>query len=283
MKYLVFALVPLFALVLLSSCKKDLPKTDCGRLHARIKSCRKAIKKSKSEISRWVRPEFMYGCKRWFKMDAPLARLSNKGLVKCLESPSCGAYARCLAAVMERRQEGPGRLREMLRSARSYFREKKKRDRDGKTEVPRFPSSAPLTPSKLCCKHKGGKCRDASWNHPSWKALDFDVNRSHHFQYQFFSCGVGSKAHGIARAVAQPECDGRYLVFEQRITVDEKLTPKTGEFTPGNFKIYWTDKLPKDQCSPEHAKVDQKDLQILKEAHEKEDREEMRRLRKKIQ
>jgi hypothetical protein len=232
---------------LLGSCKTKTktPKTDCGKLYAKIKKCRKTIKKSysKTEIARWTKPNFVSACKRWFKLDGPLAAISNEGLVKCLEKSSCKDYANCLAAVIERRKEAPKHLAKIVRSALSYREEQKeKQQREAEQRAVGFPESAPLTPPQPCCKQKNDKCRDSDWSHPTWKALDFEINEPHRFQYQLFSCGVGTKARLVARAISKPGCDGRYLVFERRYQAG-KMNPEARK-----LKIYRAEKLPQDTC-----------------------------------
>lgn len=117
-------------------------------------------------------------------------------------------------------------LEKIYEGAKAYFESIPVRARrDGDPVVWQFPKSAPLTPAKPCCKQKGGRCQpdDSVWSHHAWRMVGFEISEPHLFQYQFISAGKGSNAKVTVRAVADKNCDGKYLVLERRLTVDKEM------------------------------------------------------------
>lgn len=128
--------------------------------------------------------------------------------------------------------------------AASLFFSKEHVSQTGSILPPHFPKTVGLTPAETCCKKQTGQCRETDWSHPTWRALHFSIPQPHRFRYQFFSCGTKNNAHGMARAVAQPNCDGEFLIIEGSIGVENGkaiISPKR--------KVYRSKSLPKDTCS----------------------------------
>jgi prepilin-type N-terminal cleavage/methylation domain-containing protein len=97
----------------------------------------------------------------------------------------------------------------------------------------RFPaSSTAMTPAPEACCEQGGKCAPSSayWRtEPDgevWAALDFSVDDSHYYSYQYEAVnpvkeGPGDKAMFIVRARGDLDCDGTYATFELHGVVDD--------------------------------------------------------------
>lgn len=81
-----------------------------------------------------------------------------------------------------------------------------------------FPvGQAPLTPAVSCCadNHNGKKkCAPqlARWATPVWRALDFQIDEPHYFQYSYKSDGKTF----VATAVGDLDCDARTIKYELR-------------------------------------------------------------------
>ena len=74
-----------------------------------------------------------------------------------------------------------------------------------------FPKgSAPLSPDKPCCEGPNHKCFDAKvWQHPTWQALDFQIDEPHLFRYAYESNGKTF----MVRAVGDLDCDGTEIAY----------------------------------------------------------------------
>lgn len=84
--------------------------------------------------------------------------------------------------------------------------------------VPFVLSAAPLTPAAgPCCKQPKGRCPGGSeeWQHPSWKAIGFELSDPHYYAYELVVDGSGfvAKAHGDL------DCDGERSTYELRGTL----------------------------------------------------------------
>lgn len=53
----------------------------------------------------------------------------------------------------------------------------------------------------------------ALWEHPTWQALNFEVDDSHYYVYQYDSSGVGENAQFTASAFGDLDCDGVFSTF----------------------------------------------------------------------
>lgn len=88
------------------------------------------------------------------------------------------------------------------------------------------PVSVGPTPELGTCCADGGKCQpDATWwQHPTWQQLNFSVNDSHSYSYQYEVDGTGQNF--TVRAIGDLDCDGVYGTFAMYGSVSE-----TGEVT----------------------------------------------------
>ena len=90
--------------------------------------------------------------------------------------------------------------------------------------------STPLSPALSCCaQNANGKQQcavdPATWQDPTWQELDFAVEDSHYFQYQYTGTATSYKAI----AVGDLDCDGTTITF----AID-------GNFDAGNPTFYVT-------------------------------------------
>lgn len=102
-----------------------------------------------------------------------------------------------------------------------------------------FPKSSDWTPPKPCCGYSGGLCQPAPgvWMTPTWKALKFEMERAHRFQYRFVNKGkVKGRARFIVQARGDLECKGQTVTFTIEGTEQEdgtvSLSPMKAEATP---------------------------------------------------
>jgi type IV pilus assembly protein PilA len=75
----------------------------------------------------------------------------------------------------------------------------------------RFPRSTPWTPAVTCCKGTSSpKCTPAakSFDHPTWRAVRFQLTDPHYYQYRITSEGRGKKAQVTVEAQGDLDCDG---------------------------------------------------------------------------
>jgi hypothetical protein len=87
------------------------------------------------------------------------------------------------------------------------------------SETSAYPvGNVPLTPAKPCCSGPNGHCPVSSttWEHPVWKALDFEIDEPTLFQYSYQSDGKTF----TAKAVGDLDCDGIPITYELRGTSD---------------------------------------------------------------
>jgi hypothetical protein len=86
------------------------------------------------------------------------------------------------------------------------------------TVVPFVLNAAPLTPADgPCCKQPKGRCPGGSdqWQHPSWKAIGFELSESHDYAYEL----VVDPSGFIAKAHGDLDCDGERSTYELRGTL----------------------------------------------------------------
>ncbi len=80
-------------------------------------------------------------------------------------------------------------------------------------ETAAFPiGEVPLTPEAPCCGGPNNHCVTTSetWQHPVWKALDFEIDEPTLFQYSYQSDGKTF----TAKAVGDLDCDGTTITYE---------------------------------------------------------------------
>lgn len=76
-------------------------------------------------------------------------------------------------------------------------------------------SAAPLTPADgPCCKQPKGRCPGGSeeWQHPSWKAIGFELSDPHYYAYELVVDPTGF----VAKAQGDLDCDGERSTYELR-------------------------------------------------------------------
>lgn len=100
----------------------------------------------------------------------------------------------------------------------------------------KFPASVPLTPSGVACENGESKARAPhpnDWQHPTWKALKFEITEPSLYQYEFVSEGEGPKARFTARAVGDLDCNGVFSTFERAGAIDDEghVNDGAGMFT----------------------------------------------------
>tara|TARA_R110002096_G_scaffold350395_1_gene543426 strand:+ start:1948 stop:3369 length:1422 start_codon:yes stop_codon:yes gene_type:complete len=78
-----------------------------------------------------------------------------------------------------------------------------------------FPASVGPTPPLGTCCSMGGKCiPDAdTWEHPTWKALDFAMRDPHYYSYEFKTEVKDGVTSYTALAYGDLDCDGVYSTF----------------------------------------------------------------------
>ena len=104
-------------------------------------------------------------------------------------------------------------VRRMYDSSVAYF-ESEQINLDGTPKPKHFPASAPRTPATTACKD-GNSVKHMptpeTWNHPTWKALNFEINDAFYYQYEYVSDGKSF----TARVFGDLNCDGVLSTFER--------------------------------------------------------------------
>ncbi|MCD6498351.1 MAG: hypothetical protein J7M25_08665 [Deltaproteobacteria bacterium] len=183
---------------------------------------------TKAAITRWailsaVAMLAMTGCKEKSKTNKK-ATMPDKDQVKAMVS------------------EARVSLRAISTAAETYF-ETKHMKRDG-TPIPnQFPDTVGLTPPTPCCKQPDHVCKGGDWTDPTWMTMKFSIADPHYFQYEFASCGSGKNAKYVARAVADPLCNGKYLVVETRRS--GKSLGSSAAHGPAPIKVSTVTSVPK--------------------------------------
>lgn len=76
-----------------------------------------------------------------------------------------------------------------------------------------YPASAPRTPHQVPAGSRQ-KDPEGTWNHPTWKMLDFSFETPHFFSFEFESEVSAAGAHFVARAFGDLDGDGELSRFE---------------------------------------------------------------------
>jgi hypothetical protein len=103
---------------------------------------------------------------------------------------------------------------------------------EGRPQEISFPPSAPLTPAQV---PRGVRALDPpeSWEHLTWRSLDFRFEEPHAFAFQFDSELDGSKTmHFVATAHGDLDGDGALSTFEVRA---ERVPGEPARVLPGMF------------------------------------------------
>jgi hypothetical protein len=81
------------------------------------------------------------------------------------------------------------------------------------------PVAAGPTPQPSCCDQGGTCSADAkTWDSPGWRALEFSIDGSYRYTYQYTPDPSGSGA--LVTAIGDLDCDGHRGRYELRLTVD---------------------------------------------------------------
>lgn len=91
-----------------------------------------------------------------------------------------------------------------------------------------YPPSVPLTPAKVPA---GQRVVDppGTWDHPTWRVLDFRMLEPHGFAYEFQSNSAKNGASFVARAHGDLDGDGVTSTFELEGESRDSDEPKVGE------------------------------------------------------
>jgi hypothetical protein len=83
------------------------------------------------------------------------------------------------------------------------------------------PDPAGPSPGRACCDEDGGECQadPTVWATPAWRALEFSVDGTHRYRYQYLPDPSGTSA--VVRAVGDVDCDGKSSLYEIRLTVKD--------------------------------------------------------------
>jgi len=90
-----------------------------------------------------------------------------------------------------------------------------------------YPESVGLTPAKVPA---GQRVLDppGTWDHPTWRHLDFGFTTPHAFSFAFESHNSSKEAHFVARAQGDLDGDGVLSTFELPGEVKGNATPTVG-------------------------------------------------------
>jgi hypothetical protein len=103
---------------------------------------------------------------------------------------------------------------------------------DGRPQEISFPPSAPMTPAQV---PRGGRALDPpeSWEHLTWRSLDFRFEEPHAFAFQFDSELDASKTmRFVVTAHGDLDGDGALSTFEVR---GERVPGEPARVLPGMF------------------------------------------------
>lgn len=143
------------------------------------------------------------------------------GIIGILASVAVVAYTKHVR--LARTTEAPPNLKKIFDGAKAYFEKGPIINRKGKTLRHKFPRNTPLTPKRRCCKNSDGLCRDkngTNWEHPTWKAIGFEIADPHRYQYRFRQRNRDANARFTAGGYGDLDCDGTFSTFERIGHVD---------------------------------------------------------------
>ncbi len=94
----------------------------------------------------------------------------------------------------------------------------------GRAAAVAYPPSVDLTPHDV---PQGRAVQDApgTWEHPSWRLLDFSITVPHHFSFGFTSQDAAAEAHFRAFAHGDLDGDGVLSTFSIRGTARDGADP----------------------------------------------------------
>jgi hypothetical protein len=91
-----------------------------------------------------------------------------------------------------------------------------------------FPASVALTPSRVPAGHRMVD-PPGTWDHPTWRRLDFRMNGPHGFAYEFESQNTPAIASFVVRAHGDLDGDGVTSTFEMSGQSRATEQPAIGE------------------------------------------------------
>ena len=106
-------------------------------------------------------------------------------------------------------------IKKMSDGARVYYANPEAVGLGASPQAKHFPASVGPTPPLGTCCNMGGKCiPDAdTWEHPTWKALDFAMRDPHYYSYEFKTEVRDGVTSYTALAYGDLDCDGVYSTF----------------------------------------------------------------------
>lgn len=88
------------------------------------------------------------------------------------------------------------------------------------------PTPAGPTPQPSCCEQGGACAPDAAiWNEPGWRELQFSVDGTYRYTYEYIPDPSGMSA--IVRATGDLDCDGVMALYELKLTVKGTSVQRT--------------------------------------------------------
>jgi hypothetical protein len=84
---------------------------------------------------------------------------------------------------------------------------------DAKPIKSAFPPSVGLTPAEVPAGHSV-EDPEGTWDDPTWRALDFRMDRAHYYAFAFESDNKTQVAHFTARALGDLDGDGLFSTFK---------------------------------------------------------------------
>lgn len=143
------------------------------------------------------------------------------GLLAAIAIPSFIKYVRKSKTV-----EATEGLWKIQAGAKQYFQSDHYDTETGNLLPKAFPEGVGWTPATPCCQSQTGpKCMvDAkAWDHPTWRALSFQLSDPHYYQFRFTSSGTQTAATYTIEARGDLDCDGAYSSYKITAKVDSEL------------------------------------------------------------
>lgn len=118
----------------------------------------------------------------------------------------------------------------MYKGAAMYYSQPKVDDAGARLPCA-FPPSGTYA-GKKCCEYPDQRCpaNPEEWSGSPWKELNFQLEDSHYFRYEFNSEGSGPGAKATIAAYGDLDCDGIESTFTMEVAADpEAGNPQGGE------------------------------------------------------
>jgi hypothetical protein len=95
---------------------------------------------------------------------------------------------------------------------------------DGRAPKDAFPPSVGLTPKDVPAGHSV-EDPEGTWDEPTWRELDFRLDRSHYYAFAFESENKPQRARFTARALGDLDGDGLFSTFKLEGEVEPGAAP----------------------------------------------------------